>query len=149
LAKLKTTLTGKAAECGTGADSDGVIAALRAKFGITEAEAKRGLLAMKTGQADRLRDLADRIQKLVNLAYPELEPEITATLALDQFKRCVHPELSIFMISRPPGNLDEAVQYYRKGPPHSIAHVTKRLRQLLRGLLRKIRANLDKNIRKS
>jgi hypothetical protein len=31
-------------------------------------------------------------------------------LALDQFKRCVSSDLSLFMVSRPPGGLDEAVQ---------------------------------------
>jgi hypothetical protein len=110
LAKLKTSLTGKAAECAAPNVEAEIFAALRARFGITAAEAKRSLLAMKPGHTDRLRDLADRIQKLTTLAYPEVNANVRATLALDQFKRCVSADLSVFMVSRPPATLDQAVQ---------------------------------------
>lgn len=110
LAKLKTTLTGRATDCGSANTEEEIFHTLRAKFGITEEEAKRTLLAMKTGHVERLRDLADQIQKLIALAYPAMEQGVRATLALDQFKRCVHQDLSVFMISRPPNNLDQAVQ---------------------------------------
>lgn len=110
LAKLKTSLTGKAAECAAYNTVDGIKDALRARFGITPAEAKRSLLAMKTGQQDRLRELADRIQKLTTLAYPHIDGNLLATLALDQFKRCISTDMSVFLISRPPGNMEEAVR---------------------------------------
>lgn len=110
LAKLKTSLGGKAADCANPDTADAIFTALRAKFGITAEEAKRSLLAMKSGYLDRLRELGDRIQKLVGIAYPGLNADMLATLSLDQFKRCVHPELSVFMISRPPLNLDDAVR---------------------------------------
>jgi hypothetical protein len=64
---------------------------------------------MKTGQNDKLRDLADRIKRLTDIAYPQLDRAMRAILALDQFKRCVSTDLSVFMISRPPMNLDDAV----------------------------------------
>jgi hypothetical protein len=109
LAKLKTSLTGKAAECGRPNNIGEIFQALRTRFGITPAEAKRRLMAMKPGQNDRLREMADRIKKLTDLAYPQLNNNIKGTLALDQFKRCVSTEMSVFMVSRPPNNLDEAV----------------------------------------
>lgn len=84
LTKLKTSLTGKAADCGSANNEDNIFAMLRARFRITEDEANRTLLSMKTGHADRLRDLADRIQKLTALAYPTMDPAVRATLALDQ-----------------------------------------------------------------
>lgn len=108
--KLKTSLTGQAAECGRPGDIAEIYTALRARFGITAAEAKRRLLAMKSGQTDGLRKLADNIKKLTDLAYPDVAQGARATLALDQFKRCVSTDLSIFMVSRPPLSLNEAVQ---------------------------------------
>jgi multidrug efflux pump subunit AcrA (membrane-fusion protein) len=110
LAKLKTSLAGKAAECSRPATTAGVIEALRNRFGITPAEAKRSLAAMKTGQTERLREMAEKIRKLTDLAYPGVNADIKATLALDQYKRCVSSELSVFMVSRPPNDLDEAVR---------------------------------------
>ena len=110
LAKLKTSLTGKAALCGTPGTRDAIFMAFRARFGITPAEAKRGLLSMKSGYTDRLRELADKIQKLTDLAYPGLAEDMRHVLALDQFKRCVSTDLSLFMVSRPPNTLDHAVQ---------------------------------------
>jgi hypothetical protein len=110
LAKLKTSLTGKAAECSRPNNVEEIIQALRARFGITPAEAKRNLLGMRTGQTERLRELADRIRKLTDLAYPGVNNDIRETLTLDQFKRCVSTDLSIFMVSRPPVDLNDAVR---------------------------------------
>ena len=110
LAKLKTSLTGNAVDCGRANNVIHIYQALTAKFGITAAEAKRSLLAMRSGQTDRLRELADRIKKLTAIAYRETDVDIQATLALDQFKRCVSNDMSVFMISRPPTNIDDAVQ---------------------------------------
>ena len=120
--KLKTSLQGTAMECARGDDCAAIFTALRAKFGITSAEAKRSLLSMKTGQTDRLRELADRIKKLTQLAYPDLEAEMIGVLSLDQFKRCVSTDLSLFMVSRPPANLEAAVaicgEYLSANPRH-------------------------------
>lgn len=108
-AKLKTSLQGSAMECSRPNEWLDIYAALRARFGITEAEAKRSLLSMKSGQHDKLKELADRIHKLMLAAYPTLDAAMRGTLALDQFKRCVSTDLSLFLVSRPPANLDEAV----------------------------------------
>ena len=110
-AKLKTSLQGTAMECGRPDAWRDIYAALRARFGISEAEAKRSLLAMKTGHHDKLRELADRIRKLTDLAYPTVAAGVRETLALDQFKRCVSPDISLFLVSRPPEDLDEAVAF--------------------------------------
>lgn len=127
LAKLKTALHGKAAECARINAVQGIFTALRARFGITAAEAKRSRLAMKRGQNERLRDLADRIQKLIDLAYPELPEPIRATLARDQFKRCVNADLSLFMVSRPPQDLDDAVQLCSEYASAAAAPRTRRM----------------------
>ena len=110
-AKLKTSLQGSAMECGRPDRWQEIYAALRARFGISEAEAKRSLLAMKTGHHDKLRELADRIRKLTDLAYPTVAANVRETLALDQFKRCVSSDISLFLVSRPPEDLDEAVAF--------------------------------------
>jgi hypothetical protein len=110
LLKLKTTLTGKAADCGRPGTCEGIYESLRARFGITPAEAKRQLLAMKSGRIEKFRELADTIRTLTDLAYPGMDNNITQILALDQFKRCVSHDISVFMVSRPPADLDEAVR---------------------------------------
>lgn len=107
---LKTSLTGPAAECARPDTSARIYEDLRARFGITPDEAKRKLLGMRTGQQDNLRELADKIKKLTMLAYPGTETNLQETLALDHFKRVINADMSVFRVSRPPANLDEAVR---------------------------------------
>lgn len=114
VAKLKTALVGQAAECGNQDTVAGIYAALRAKFGITAEEAKRSLTNMKPGYTTKLKDLADRIAKLTLLAYPDLPDRYRDPLALDQFRKAIHPDLDTFLVSRPPHNLLDAVQFCKE-----------------------------------
>jgi hypothetical protein len=110
VAKLKTSLMGAASECANHNTLREIYQALRARFGVTVEEAKRQLLTMETGQSSQLRETADKIKKLTSIAYPELDDAIRGTLALDQFKRVIRSDMSVFLVSRPPHSLDDAVR---------------------------------------
>ena len=130
LAKLKTSLLGSATECARPDNIADIQRELRARFGISPEEAKRLLLAMKTNQTDHLRELADRIKKLTQLGYPDLGADHQSGLALDQFKRSISEQLSQFLVSRPPVDIDEAArtcdEFKSAGQPTSSRHRERR-----------------------
>jgi hypothetical protein len=89
LLHIRAHLSGRAATCGSGQDIAEVVAALKARFGKTESQAKDQLLGMKRDLTSSLHDQAWDIARTVELAYPRMSLVDKEQMSLDILIRCL------------------------------------------------------------
>ena len=108
---LRSSLTGKALECGRGEDPEEIFTELRAHFGMTPRQAKEQLHKFQRSPKQSLRDMGTQISGLVKKAYSKLDAEDQEEMALDVFVKALGDrDLRRMLLVRPPSNMKEAVQ---------------------------------------
>ena len=108
---LRSSLTGKALECGRGEDPEEIFSELRAHFGITPRQAKEQLHKFQRSPKQSLRDMGTQISGLVKKAYSKLDMEDQEEMALDVFMKALGDrDLRRMLLIRPPSNMKEAIQ---------------------------------------
>lgn len=83
--KLQESLVDKAQDCGRGDDVHTVIANLRSRFGITQREARSKLRSLRREPKTTLQEHATEVERLVNLAHPNLPFQYVKDLVLETF----------------------------------------------------------------
>ena len=74
-----------AKECGRPQNLAGIIAALRARYGMTAREARAALARLKRDVKTTLQEHAAEVEKLVNLAHADLPAEYRTNMLVDVF----------------------------------------------------------------
>lgn len=82
---MREALREEARDCGQAATVGEICIALRARFGVTEREARSRLANLKRDYHVTLQEHSTNVERLVNLAYPALPADHRATMALDFF----------------------------------------------------------------
>lgn len=107
---LRTSLKGKAADCGRGATVALIYGNLRARFGMTAEQAGERLEAYRRDAKVPLAEFADEVVRLIGLAYPTTPAVEREQMALAKFKRSVGDDnLSDFLMARHPETLIDAI----------------------------------------
>ena len=108
---LRSSLTGKALECGRGEDTEEIFTELRAHFGMTARQAKEQLHRFQRSPRQSIRDMGTQISSLVKKAYGKLDQEDQEEMALDIFVKALGDrDLKRMLLIRPPGDMKEAIQ---------------------------------------
>ena len=82
---LKEALTEGARNCSRPFTTDGVIAALRARFGLTTREARAKLATLRKEHAATLQEHGVEVERLVAIAYADLDYRQREEMTLDLF----------------------------------------------------------------
>jgi hypothetical protein len=111
LLKLREALIGKATICGRPETIEEVFAALRVRFGLTVTEARNELETTVREPSVPLRDHADRIERLVGIAYANLPEADQRELAAQKFGATLnHMGIRNLLLARQPPDLAAAIQ---------------------------------------
>jgi hypothetical protein len=89
LLHIRAHLSGTAATCGSGQEIGEVVAALKARFGKTEGQAKEQLQGMRRDHLKSLHDQAWDIARTVELGYPRISPADREQMSVDVLVRCL------------------------------------------------------------
>lgn len=82
---LRLSLTEKAADCGRGEDIPAILENLRARFGLTQRQAKDRLKRLRRGPQQSLQELGTQAEKLAATGYPNLCQAERTEMALEHF----------------------------------------------------------------
>ena len=82
---LRAALKDSAVACGQAETVEGIMAALRARFGMTSREAKAKLAMLRRDHKTSLQEHAETVEKLVSIAYAEFPPQHIENMKLDLF----------------------------------------------------------------
>ena len=108
---LRSRLTGTAQGCGLGTTVEEILAALRARFGMTMRQAKERLMNLRRTENQPLQELGAEVKRLVGLAFPTLSSHDQEGMCLDYFLRVFdNKALQRHMLAIKPGSLAEAIQ---------------------------------------
>ena len=111
LIHLRAALKDSARDCGQAETIPGVFASLRARFGMTNREAKAKLVSMKREPRVTLQAHAAEVERLVHVAYADLPREHQERMILDIFHSSVnHCYLQRHLLAINADNLEEAVR---------------------------------------
>ena len=89
LLHLRAHLEGTARACGAGSTRDRVEDALRARFGLSQRQAKDRLMNLKRDAKATLHEQAMDVQRLVDTAYPRLSRVDKEQMAMDHLMRAL------------------------------------------------------------
>ena len=110
LLHLRGALEDEARDCGAAADIAGVLAALRARFGLTPREARAKLSRLRREFKTPLQEYSARVGSLIQVAYPDLDPEVRLEMGLEHFINSLsHPTLQQHLLAVRPNSLEGAV----------------------------------------
>ena len=108
---LREALKGSATDCGKAHHLDGILTALRARYGLTARKARLKLNSLKKDPKMSLQEHANEVQKLADLAYGDLPPEYQAHLVVETFCNTLgNPYLQRHLLAFPMANLEEMVR---------------------------------------
>jgi hypothetical protein len=116
VAHLRWALTGAAAQLlwnTTGLNYDELVKKLRDRYGGKGLEEKfqNELRCRRRGKHESIRELAQDVQRLMVLAYPEERSRLSEHIARDAFLTALDdPEMELKIREREPGDLDSAVK---------------------------------------
>ena len=111
LLQLRNSLRDKAVDCGRAADLPAVMEALRMRFGTSASEAQALLANVRRDNRTSLQEYASHVNRLVNLANPELPEEFRRTMTLRTFKSTLgHVGLQRHLLVANVQTLEEAVR---------------------------------------
>jgi hypothetical protein len=111
LLHLRQALKEGARDCGRAQSTLEVYATLRARYGLTEDEARGRLNTIRRGTRTSLQAHAVEIGRLVEAAYGGMNDRQRAGMALDAFKRSLNNmSVAEHLLARRPGTMEEAVQ---------------------------------------
>ena len=90
LLHIRSCLVGDAVDCGSGATANEIQTSLRARFGLSERQARDRLSSLQKGQSQSLQALSVETERLVAVAYPGVAVAVRTTLAMDAFTRALN-----------------------------------------------------------
>ncbi len=107
---LRAALRDSATTCGQAETVEGIIAALRARFGMTSREAKAKLVTLKRDSKTTLQEHAEKVEKLVSIAYAEFPRQHKEEMKLDLFQTTLgHPYLQRHLLAIQAPTLEAAI----------------------------------------
>ena len=107
---LRAALTDAATACGQAETVEGIFTALRARFGMTVREAKSMLATLKRDHKTSLQEHAERVEKLVGIAYADFPRQNIADMKLDIFHTTLgHPYLQRHLLAIQAPTLEAAI----------------------------------------
>ena len=110
--KLRESLSGKAQECGRANDVEGIFAALQARFGMTEKEAREKLRYLRRDPHTSLAEHASYVSRLTRRAYGNLPAPGLREIELESFLRSLgNLGLRRHLTAMRLEDLEEAVKY--------------------------------------
>lgn len=111
LLHLRKALVNRANDCGDGVDAAAIFAALRLRFGITPRQARDKLRYLAKDGRQSWHEFGATVERLINIAYPDLPAANRAELALDNFGRGIdNRALQRHLLAVPPANIPAAVR---------------------------------------
>ena len=111
LRQLRNSLKDKAVDCGRAVDYRAVLEALRMRFGTSASEAQALLANVRRDHRTSLQEYASYVNRLVNLANPELPEQYRRNRTLRTFKSTLgHVGLQWHLLVANVQTLEEAVQ---------------------------------------
>lgn len=110
LIQLRSSLEGPARECGRDVTIEGIVAELRARFGVSRRQARERLARLRKLKTQTMHEFAGEIQRLVGLAYPEIPVLARSDMALDFFSLALDdPTVKRHLLAVRPVTMAEAV----------------------------------------
>lgn len=110
LLHLKESLTNEAHECTRADTLTGVLAALRARFGLSVEQALAKLEGLKRDPRTSLREHGTTVSKIVAASFPEQDLEFRETMALRKFRNTIgHAGLQRHLLSMQVHSVEEAI----------------------------------------
>ena len=111
LLHLRAHLEGSARACGVGRTRDRVEEALRARFGLSQRQAKDRLIHLRRDGKATLHEQAMEVQRLVDTAYPRLSRADKEQMAIDHLLRALdNRALQRHMLTIQPETVVDLVQ---------------------------------------
>ena len=111
LLHLRRGLKGEAANCGKYETIHRIMAALRARYGITPRQARSKLTNLRRDARTSMQAHSFEVEKLIKVAYQELPEEMRNTMAVDAFVSTVgNGYLQRHLLAVEPRTLEEAVK---------------------------------------
>lgn len=108
---LRAALTDTAAACGQAETVEGIINALRARFGMTAREAKAQLVTLRRHPTTKLQEHAELVERLVNVAYADFPRLHKEDMKMDIFHSTLNqPSLQRHLLAVPTPTLEAAIQ---------------------------------------
>lgn len=89
LLHLRSSLVDDAVDCGSADTTPAILASLRARFGLTDRQARDRLSTLQRKPSQSLQALGLEAERLVTLAYPNVAANIRVTLSIDAFTRAL------------------------------------------------------------
>ena len=111
LLQLRNSLRDKAVDCGRAGDVASVLEALRMRFGTSASEAQALLANVRRDSRTTLQEYASYVNRLVNLANPDLPEQYRRNMTLRTFKSTLgHVGLQRHLLVANVQTLEDAVQ---------------------------------------
>ena len=111
LLHLRAHLEGSARACGAGRTRDRIEEALRARFGLSQRQAKDRLIHLKRDGQATLHEQAMNVQRLVDIAYPRLSRADKEQMVIDHLLRALdNRALQRHMLTIQPDTVVDLVQ---------------------------------------
>ena len=108
---LRAALRDSARDCGQAETIAGILAALRARFGITIREAKARLVSLRRDYKTTLQAHAAEVERLVNIAYADLPRQHRERMVMDTFHSTLnHGYLQRHLLAIETPTLEDAVR---------------------------------------
>jgi len=112
LIHLRSSLKSTALDCGRGATVEAVRRALRARFGMSESQAQDALDGLRRQPKQTLHELASEVERLMGLAFPQVDAAVRETMAIDRFKSALgDASVKVHLLTRRPRTLADAMRY--------------------------------------
>ena len=89
LLHLRAALKEEATDCGRAEYIDGIVGALRARYGLTPREARARMVGLKRDARTTLHEHSTTVERLVEVAYPEVPADTRRTMAVDTFSTTI------------------------------------------------------------
>ena len=122
LLHLRESLKDGARECSRARTAEGILTALRARYGMTVKEARAMLTRLRKEPGTALQEHATQVEKLVNLAHGDLPANYREGMLMDQFSSTLgYPALQRHLLAVAPTTIEEAV---RAGNEFLQVHLT-------------------------
>ena len=111
LLHLRGCLVDGATDCGRAESVAGVLANLRARYGLTARESRSRLATLRKGPQTSLQEHAMEVQRLTDLAHPNLPAEYRHTMVVDAFLNTLgNAALQRHLLAVDTPNLEAAVR---------------------------------------
>ena len=107
---LRESLKDGAQDCGRPDSVEGILSALRARYGVSPREARARLTTIRRDPKITLQEHASEIQKLVGIAYGELPARNREDMVLEMFSNTLgHTYLQSHLLAVGPRTLEAAI----------------------------------------